>query len=49
MLNKSKIDVVVPSYNRLDYLLQSIKSIKKQSYTANQIIVVDDDSEFSEK
>ena len=38
------ISVVVPTYNRFQYLLETIKSIKGQTYPSIEIIVVNDKS-----
>lgn len=37
-----KISVIVPTYNRFKYLLNTIESIKKQTYKNIEIIVVND-------
>ncbi len=42
------IDVVIPSYNRLDLLIETINSVLLQSKKPNKIYVVDDRSSFSE-
>ncbi|TDS88339.1 glycosyl transferase family 2 [Rahnella sp. BIGb0236] len=42
------IDVVVPSFNRLVYLIDTVKSILEQTYKINKIIIVDDNSKFTE-
>ena len=47
--NQYKISVIIPTYNRKDTLIRAIESIYKQSYLANEIIVVDDHSSFSVK
>ena len=36
------VSVIIPSYNRFKYLLNTIQSIKKQTYTNIEIIVVND-------
>ena len=38
------ISVVIPSFNRLDYLLRAIESVFSQSYSKTEIIVVNDGS-----
>lgn len=43
-LHKPKVSVVIPTYNRLKYLLNAIKSIQAQSYPNLEIIVVNDES-----
>ena len=39
-----KVSVVIPSYNRFRYLLNAIFSVKEQTYTNIEIIVVNDKS-----
>jgi glycosyltransferase involved in cell wall biosynthesis len=39
-----KVSVVIPTYNRFNYLLKTIKSIKTQTYSNIEIIVVNDSS-----
>lgn len=39
-----KISVVIPTYNRFNYVLNTIKSIKEQTYKNVEIIVVNDKS-----
>ncbi|WP_330986116.1 MULTISPECIES: glycosyltransferase family A protein [Enterobacterales] len=41
------IDVVIPSFNRLELLMLCIDSVRKQTYKINKIIIVDDNSSFS--
>jgi glycosyltransferase involved in cell wall biosynthesis len=36
------ISIIIPTYNRFEYLLNTIKSIKEQTYTNIEIIVVND-------
>ena len=45
-INKSvvKVSVIIPTFNRFKYLLNTIKSIKKQTYKNIEIIVVNDRS-----
>jgi teichuronic acid biosynthesis glycosyltransferase TuaG len=43
-----KVSVVVPTYNRFDFLLNTIKSIKEQTYKNIEIIVVNDCSSEKE-
>ena len=39
-----KVSVIIPTYNRFNYLLNTIKSVKEQTYTNIEIIVVNDKS-----
>jgi len=39
-----KISVIIPTYNRFKYLLNTIKSVKEQTYSNIEIIVVNDSS-----
>ena len=39
-----KISVIIPTYNREDFILDAIKSVQNQTYKPDQIIVVDDGS-----
>ena len=43
-----KISVIIPTYNRFNFLLNTIKSIKEQSYKNIEIIVVNDCSQQKE-
>lgn len=43
-----EISVVIPTYNRFKYLLNTIKSVKEQTYTNTEIIVVNDCSSQKE-
>jgi glycosyltransferase involved in cell wall biosynthesis len=47
MNEQKSVDVVIPSYERLDYLMLAIKSAKSQTYKIEKIIVVDDNSSFT--
>ncbi len=38
------VSVVIPTYNRADFLMQAIKSVRTQSFTDYELIVVDDGS-----
>jgi len=44
----AEISVVIPTYNRFKYLLNAIKSVKEQTYTNIEIIVVNDCSSQKE-
>jgi len=37
-----KVSVIIPTYNRFNYLLNTIKSVKEQTYKNIEIIVVND-------
>ena len=39
-----KVSVIIPTYNRFKYLLNTIKSVKAQTYLNIEIIVVNDKS-----
>ena len=39
-----RISVIIPTYNRSNFLLSAINSINSQSYQVDEIIVVDDGS-----
>ena len=43
-MNSNKISVIIPSFNRYNYLLNAIKSIQNQTYDNYEIIVVNDGS-----
>jgi teichuronic acid biosynthesis glycosyltransferase TuaG len=43
-----KISVIIPSFNRFKYLLNTIKSIKEQTYKNIEIIVINDKSSQKE-
>ena len=36
------VSVVIPTYNRFEYLLDAIQSVKNQTYSNIEIIVVND-------
>ena len=38
------VTIIIPSYNRYNYLLNAISSVKKQSYKNYEILVIDDGS-----
>lgn len=38
------VSVVIPTYNRLDFLKEAVKSVKEQSYRNFELIIVDDGS-----
>ena len=41
---KGLVSIIIPTYNRADFVLEAIRSAKAQSYPHTQIIVVDDGS-----
>ena len=48
-MNKEKlVTVIIPTYNRFDYLLKAIQSVKNQDYKNIEIIIVNDCSSQSE-
>jgi teichuronic acid biosynthesis glycosyltransferase TuaG len=44
----NKVSVIVPTYNRFKYLINTIKSIKEQTYKNLEIIVINDGSSQKE-
>ena len=36
------VSVIIPTFNRFKYLLNTIKSVKEQTYTNIEIIVIND-------
>lgn len=42
MMEEHLVSVIIPTYNRFKYLLNTIKSIKQQTYTNMEIIIVND-------
>ena len=45
MSNLPKVSVIIPSFNRFDYLLRAIDSVESQNYKNLEIIVVNDGSD----
>lgn len=39
-----KVSVVIPSYNREEYIAQALKSVFNQSYLNQEVILIDDAS-----
>ena len=39
-----KVSVIIPTFNRFNYLLNTIESVKKQTYKNLEIIVINDKS-----
>ena len=44
MINYPKVSVIIPSYNRFEFLLEAIESVKIQKYPNFEIIVINDGS-----
>ncbi|HCU99476.1 MAG TPA: glycosyl transferase, partial [Chloroflexi bacterium] len=42
MVNDPMVSVVIASYNRADFIYDSIVSVQNQTFTDKEIIVVDD-------
>ena len=38
------VSVIIPSYNRFEYLLQAVESVTTQTYDNIEIIIVDNGS-----
>ncbi len=49
MLYKKKVTVVIPTYNRKEYLLEAINSVLCQNYVNYEIVIVDDGSDDDTK
>ncbi|WP_203293118.1 glycosyltransferase family 2 protein [Luteirhabdus pelagi] len=45
MNKEALVSVIIPTFNRPDYLEEAIESVEKQTYSSIEIIVVDDGSE----
>jgi len=43
-MTRGLVSVIIPTYNRADYVVEAIRSAKAQTYRLKQIIVVDDGS-----
>jgi glycosyltransferase involved in cell wall biosynthesis len=44
-MNKKLVSVIIPTFNRANSIADAIKSVKDQSYSSVQIIVIDDGSQ----
>jgi glycosyltransferase involved in cell wall biosynthesis len=44
MSNTPKISVIIPSYNRFNYLLEALESVKIQNYSNLEVFVINDGS-----
>jgi glycosyltransferase involved in cell wall biosynthesis len=44
MINLPKVSVVIPSYNRFDYLLEALESVRAQNYSNLEVFVINDGS-----
>lgn len=42
--NKGLVSVIIPTYNRANYIKRAIQSVKKDNYILKEIIIVDDGS-----
>lgn len=43
-MSEPKVSIIIPSYNRFEYLLNAIESVQSQNYKNKEIIVVNDNS-----
>ena len=41
---KDRVSIIIPSYNRFDFLLNALSSVKNQNFIDKEIIVIDDAS-----
>lgn len=44
-MNKPIVSVIIPSYNRFEYLLNALKSVYDQTFKNYEIIILNDDSD----
>lgn len=48
-MNNNKVSIIIPTYNRPEYLNRLLKSIQRQTYKGFEVIVVDDNSKNQDK
>ena len=41
----SKVSIIMPTYNRAEYIIETIESIRNQTYSNWELIIVDDGSD----
>ena len=44
MDNLPKVSVIIPSFNRFEFLLEAINSVQRQDYSNFEIIIINDGS-----
>lgn len=47
-MENDKVSIIIPTFNRFEYLMNTIKSVKEQTYKNKEIIVVNDCSNQKE-
>ena len=48
IMSEKKVSVIIPTYNRFEYLLKAVQSVKNQTYKNIEIIIVNDGSSQKE-
>ena len=48
-INETKVDIILPNYNSCQFFLKTIDSILNQTFKNWQLIIVDDNSNLSNK
>ena len=48
-MNNPKVDIILPNFNSSDFILNTVQSIKKQSYKNWKLVIVDDNSNLKTK